>query len=257
METSLQARVDVSETPAVRLVTADDRALAAGPVPWTLQSAVQLLSKAGRALWRNQDEAYQCIVKAAALLLAEAELRETGPETATGADRGRLAPWQTKRVIRFIDDKLGEKIGVQDFAAIARLGRSHFAHAFRATVGEAPHTYLIRRRIERAQQLILFTDKSLAQIALDCGLTDQPHLTRHFRRAVGMSPGAWRRWHRTSARELADSMPDRLPSRDRALSGEQSGFAPRGRHSPSTLEAIGPAGRENDADAATRLHAER
>lgn len=202
----------------------------------TLQSAVQLLAKARRALWNNQDEAYQCIVKAAALLEAETEFRETGPAMAIGANRGRLAPWQTRRVMRFIDDKLGEKIGVRDFAAITSLGRSYFARAFRATVGEAPHTYLIRRRIERAQQLILLTDKPLAQIALECGLSDQSHLTRHFRRVVGVSPGAWRRWHGASAHALADSIENRLPSRDRAL---------------------GPARGENGADPGPWLHAPR
>jgi len=70
------------------------------------------------------------------------------------------------------------------------------------------------------------TDKPLAEIALDCGLTDQPHLTRLFRRVVGMSPGAWRRWHRTSARELADTMPCRLPSSDRAPDRGKFGVGP-------------------------------
>jgi AraC family transcriptional regulator len=51
----------------------------------------------------------------------------------------------------------------------------------------------MRRRIERAQGLMLQTNLSLAQIALDCGLADQAHLNKSFRRFVGQSPGAWRR----------------------------------------------------------------
>lgn len=255
METSLQAQVGFSEMSATRLVMADDRPLETGRAPLALQSAVRLLTKAGRALWSNQDEAYQCILKAAALLQAESEVREANSEPPREANRGRLAPWQAKRVMRYIDDKLGEKIGVKDFAAITRLGRSHFARAFRATVGEAPHSYLIRRRIERAQQLILLTDKPLAEIALDCGLTDQPHLTRHFRRVVGMSPGAWRRWHSTSARELAASMPSQFPFQDRAPSDE--GFASRGRNRPSKADTIGPVRGADIADAEARLRAHR
>jgi AraC family transcriptional regulator len=52
---------------------------------------------------------------------------------------------------------------------------------------------VIRRRVERAQGLMLATDASLSDIALDCGLADQSHLTRLFRRIVGESPRAWRR----------------------------------------------------------------
>jgi len=230
MEISLQTGVDFPDMPILESLPGDDRPFEGGRAPLTLQSAVRLLTKASRALWSNQDEAHQCIVKAAALLQAESEFRETDAKPSNGANRGRLAPWQVKRVAHFIDDKLGEKIGVQDFAAVTRLGRSHFARAFRATVGEAPHAYLVRRRIERAQQLILMTDKSLAEIALDCGLTDQPHLTRLFRRVVGMSPGAWRRWHRTSARELADTMQSRLPFSDRAPALEQLGVGPARRN---------------------------
>jgi len=201
MEMSHQAGADPSET----------RPIKTGNAPLSLHSAVRLLAKASRALWSNQDEAHQCFVKVAALLQSEAELRDFHPER-VDADRGRLAPWQIERVLRFIDEKLGESIGVSDLAAIARLSRSHFAPAFRATIGEPPHAYLIRRRIERAQELILLTDRPLAQIALDCGLADQPHMTRLFRRVVGMTPGAWRRRHGTAARDLMDSMPSIRPS---------------------------------------------
>jgi AraC-like DNA-binding protein len=52
---------------------------------------------------------------------------------------------------------------------------------------------VIRRRVERAQGLMLSTDAPLSAIALDCGLADQAHLSRLFRRIVGESPRAWRR----------------------------------------------------------------
>jgi AraC family transcriptional regulator len=222
MEMSLQVGADSVDVPAMPSPADNDVTSETDRVPLTLQSAVRLLTKASRALWSNQDEAHQCIVKAAALLQAESEFTE--PATANGANRGHLAPWQVKRVCRFIDDKLGDKIGIRELAAVARLGRSHFARAFRATVGEAPHAYLIQRRIERAQQLILLTDRPLAQIALDCGLTDQSHMTRLFRRVVGMSPGAWRRRHSSGARDLADSMLSKLPSRNPASADAASRY---------------------------------
>ena len=161
--------------------------------PAALRSAVRLLTEAERALSGSSDDARKYIVRAAALLQAESVFREQDSGGAPDATRGRLAPWQVARVIRFIDANLGEKIGPQDFAGLTRLSTNHFAKAFRATIGEAPHAYLVRRRIERVKEMMLETDLPLAHIALDCGLADQAHMTRLFTRMVGVSPGAWRR----------------------------------------------------------------
>jgi len=196
--------------------------------PLSLRSAVRLLAEARRALWSDQDEAHQYIAKAVALLKSESEIGMIDTSTAPAVEGSRLAPWQVKRVLSFIDDNLAEKIGVENFAAVARLSKSHFARAFRATVGEAPHAYLIRRRVESAQEMILFTQKPLARIAVDCGLGDQAHMTRLFRRVVGVSPGAWRR-HSASARELTASLPREPLSTDRAAAAEPRRIASTGR----------------------------
>jgi transcriptional regulator GlxA family with amidase domain len=107
--------------------------------------------------------------------------------------RGGLAPWQVRKVINHVETHLDRPIRNEDLAAIARLNPSHFGRAFRNSLGEPPHEYVIRRRVERAQGLMLSTGASLSEIALDCGLADQSHLTRLFRRIVGESPRAWRR----------------------------------------------------------------
>jgi AraC family transcriptional regulator len=107
--------------------------------------------------------------------------------------RGGLAPWQVRKVTAYVDAHLHRSISNEDLAAIARLNPSHFGRAFRNSVGEPPHEYVIRRRVERAQGLMLSTGASLSDIAFECGLADQSHLTRLFRRNVGESPNAWRR----------------------------------------------------------------
>lgn len=109
------------------------------------------------------------------------------------APRGGLAPWQIRKVTNYVESHLDQPIRNQDLAAIVRLNPSHFGRAFRNSTGEPPHEYVIRRRVERAQGLMLSTQASLSDIALDCGLADQSHLTRLFRRIVGESPRAWRR----------------------------------------------------------------
>jgi AraC family transcriptional regulator len=53
--------------------------------------------------------------------------------------------------------------------------------------------YVAARRVERAKLMMTSTRERLTDIALACGFSDQSHLTRSFRRVVGMSPGRWRR----------------------------------------------------------------
>jgi AraC-like DNA-binding protein len=107
--------------------------------------------------------------------------------------RGGLAPWQIRKVASHVEAHLDQPIRNEDLAALVRLNPSHFGRAFRNSFGEPPHEYVIRRRIERAQGLMLSTEASLSEIALNCGLADQSHLTRLFRRFAGESPRAWRR----------------------------------------------------------------
>jgi AraC family transcriptional regulator len=125
-----------------------------------------------------------------------AEILQEMDETvaaSSGQARGGLAPWQIRKVTSHIEAHLDRSIRNEDLAALVRLNASHFGRAFRNSFGEPPHEYVIRRRVERAQGLMLSTDAPLSAIALDCGLADQSHLTRLFRRVAGESPRAWRR----------------------------------------------------------------
>jgi AraC-like DNA-binding protein len=106
---------------------------------------------------------------------------------------GGLAPWQVHRLKTHMEEKLDGTIYCEDLARLVRLSLSHFMRAFKESFGCAPHAFLIRRRMERAQVLMLTTDEALGQIALTCGLADQSHLTRLFQKWVGESPAAWRR----------------------------------------------------------------
>jgi AraC family transcriptional regulator len=105
----------------------------------------------------------------------------------------RTAPAQIIRMLKILDAGITSPVRIKDIAPAAGLSPSRFSQAFLRSVGESPRGYLRRRRVELAQNLMLSTRKSLAEIALECGLCDQSHLTKSFRRVVGMSPNAWRR----------------------------------------------------------------
>jgi AraC-like DNA-binding protein len=104
-----------------------------------------------------------------------------------------LAPWQLRRAYGFIDAHLSGDPSVFDLARECRLSASHFARAFRQSTGLAPHRWIMKRRIERAKELLLEGELDLVQIALTSGFFDQSHFTRTFGRSEGHSPGKWRR----------------------------------------------------------------
>ena len=111
--------------------------------------------------------------------------------------RGGLAPWQERRAKEVIDANLDKEITIAQLAHECSLSASQFARAFRQSTGYPPHRWLLQRRIERAQDLLLNSDKTLAEIASCCGFFDPSHLTRAFSQTVGSSPGLWRRSRRT------------------------------------------------------------
>lgn len=130
------------------------------------------------------------LVKRASILLQPAQKpAEHGRVHVSGG----LAAWQVVKLRAFISDRIDSGISLADLAAVAKLSTSYFSVAFKTSFGRSPHAYVMERRIETAKDQILNTDLSLCEIALNCGLADQAHLSRVFKRVTGMTPSAWRR----------------------------------------------------------------
>ena len=132
---------------------------------------------------------------AAEYLRRACDTLEAGGEGPARAEpvRGGLAPWQIRRMTTYIETHLDETIRNTDLAALVRLSPFYFCRAFRESFADSPHSYIMRRRVERAQGLMVTTNIPLAQIAGNCGIADQAHFNRLFRRFVGETPGTWRR----------------------------------------------------------------
>jgi AraC-like DNA-binding protein len=157
-----------------------------------------LLATACASLDNDRDTARACIQRAVEFLRTSIN-SEAFPAHASPVIRGGLAAWQRKRVVAYVQANVGSDIRVPDLANVAGLSTGHFFRAFRESFGESPLTYVTRQRILYSQQLMLRSPAPLSQIALDCGMCDQPHFTRVFRRVVGISPGLWRRQSDISA----------------------------------------------------------
>jgi AraC family transcriptional regulator len=164
-----------------------------------LRAAAEIFKAVSHGLQDERESAQSCMQRAAALLRTDPWFANAieglafTREERSRPIRGGLAPWQIRRLTTYIDANLSATLRIKDLSALIELSCSHFSRAFCNSFDEPPHVYVMRRRVERAQGLMLTTDTPLVQIAADCGLADQPHFNKIFRRFVGESPGAWRR----------------------------------------------------------------
>ena len=99
-----------------------------------------------------------------------------------------LVPAKARRVIDYIEANLACDLQLLELSAVAGISRSHFARAFRNTVGMAPHAFVLQRRLARAVELLTPRTVSMREVAARCGFADQAHLTRTFKSQFGHPP---------------------------------------------------------------------
>jgi AraC family transcriptional regulator len=173
-----------------RYRTVNDDELRPGSAP-RLKIIVEELLTAVRSLLQGDRKSAESSVDRVEEMLERARAPAAVPSVPN--NQGGLAPWQIRRVMAHIESHLDGPIATPDLAAVAKISIYHFTRAFRESLCETPQRYITRRRVERAQGLMLTTGLTLGNIAVDCGFADQSHLNRQFRQLMGETPGAWRR----------------------------------------------------------------
>jgi AraC family transcriptional regulator len=111
-------------------------------------------------------------------------VRERGP--------ARLDRATVDRVTELVDAELPGPLTLDRLARVAMLSPFHFARAFKATTGLAPHEFVTLRRMDRATALLLSSPDAVPEIAHAVGLSNVSHFRRLFRRHTGLRPGALR-----------------------------------------------------------------
>jgi AraC family transcriptional regulator len=101
--------------------------------------------------------------------------------------------WRLRRAIEYLEAHLGEDVGLNDVAAITGLSTTHVANLFRAGTGEPPHRWLMRRRFERACELLGNPALTVTDIAHACGFASSQHLATVMRKRLQTTPTAYRR----------------------------------------------------------------
>ena len=153
------------------------------------QLALSILSS-----MKNRSPHGSLYVEAIAQTIAVQLLQGQAPPGALRATAAAsFSPPGLKRVVDLIESALDEDLSLATLAAEAGMSPFYFARAFRQHFGEAPHQYLLRKRIERGKDMLLRTETSLVEIAFATGFSSQSHFTSTFKRFVGVTPGEYRR----------------------------------------------------------------
>ena len=105
----------------------------------------------------------------------------------------KTTPWQVRCIQAHIAANMQAVIRTADLAGIVGFSSYRIVCVFKDNLGCTPHQYLMRRRMERAQRLLLMSNDSLSQIATECGFANSSHLSNMFQRIMGERPGQWRR----------------------------------------------------------------
>ena len=105
------------------------------------------------------------------------------PDQALGLSDDVLA-----RVVGHIEEHVGDSLRLAALGRVAGMSASHFGRLFKASTGLAPHAYVLQRRVAKAEQLLLGTDKKEVEIASLCGFSDETLMARWFRRTLQCRP---------------------------------------------------------------------
>jgi AraC family transcriptional regulator len=102
-------------------------------------------------------------------------------------------PVAVLRTVELMRRRLAGSLSLEEMAQLAGVSPFHFARLFKTATGHPPHEYLIRLRVDHAQEMIARHGRTLtmAAIAQESGFADQSHMARHFRRVLGVTPGEY------------------------------------------------------------------
>jgi AraC family transcriptional regulator len=161
------------------------------------QNQVNEVFDAVRHVLDNAREPAETRIERAGALLRQHPMnrhrREGNAQVQDNASHRGLLRWHMRRITAYVDSNLTETIHIADLASLINLSTSHFCRKFRASENESPHNFILRKRIERATTLMTTTRFALRHIATDCGLCDQAHFCKIFKKIVGQTPSEWRR----------------------------------------------------------------
>jgi AraC-like DNA-binding protein len=154
-----------------------------------------LLRSAHRAAEHGDRLASSSLLSAALTRLLTAHAG-AGPAAEPGP--APRSPASIRALCELLHERLADPPSLAELAAMTGLSQFALLRAFRAETGLPPHAYVNHLRV-RAARTLLDHGVAPAEVAMTTGFADQAHLTRHFKRVVGVPPGAYQRERRQAS----------------------------------------------------------
>src|SRR3984893_12144293 len=123
---------------------------------------------------------------------APAEAASSGRAVPARGDVGSLPSCRLRRVTEYIQQNLDKDLTLAELAAVVYMSPYHFARLFKNSTEEPPHRFVVRQRIAHARASLATPELSIAQISRRVGFRTASHFATVFRRALGITPGAYR-----------------------------------------------------------------
>ena len=112
---------------------------------------------------------------------------------------GGLPPRRLQRVFSHVRENIAQELAVVELAQVVGMSQYYFSKLFKLSTGTTPHQYVMRQRVEHAQELLREGRTPLAEVATHVGFETQSHFTSVFRRLCGVTPKHYRDIHQTPA----------------------------------------------------------
>jgi AraC family transcriptional regulator len=112
----------------------------------------------------------------------------TGRDLLVRPFRGGLGPARLRTIKELVHAKMEDELTLEEMAQSVALTVAHFSRMFRKSTGETPHRFVLRRRVERAKEMLRAPEARVLDVALACGFKTQQHFARVFRHVCGVSP---------------------------------------------------------------------
>ena len=112
---------------------------------------------------------------------------------------GGLPPRRLQKVFSHVRENIARDLSVTELAQVVGMSQYYFSKLFKMSTGTTPHQYVMRQRVERAQEILRETPTALAEVATQVGFETQSHFTSVFRKLVGATPKHYREMHQATA----------------------------------------------------------
>lgn len=125
---------------------------------------------------------------------------------------GGLTPRRLQRVFEHVRENISQELSVAQLSQVVGMSQYYFSKLFKMSTGTTPHQYVMRQRVERAQELLRETRTPLLEVASKVGFETQSHFTSVFRHMLGITPKRYREMNRSGAQMEVLENPEQAKS---------------------------------------------